>query len=186
VPSSYSNSGFSPSNYFLWANSASELLEHGLWTSRILSSGQQCLQVVRGWASVPQIVFFGPAVPSKYSSLNFGLSNHLFRAGSASTLFGYGCPNPQNTSLGRWRLHFVRIWADAFSNLSFGLSTLLIQHARILVAIYQFGCRMSNTKVSPWFATPDGPVFVSNALCREIFHTYGMKFAPMDASGASQ
>jgi hypothetical protein len=59
-------------------------------------------------------------------------------------------------------------------------------NAWILVAIYQFRCRMSNTKVSPRFATPDGPVFVSSALCREIFHTYGMKFAPMDASGASQ
>jgi hypothetical protein len=59
-------------------------------------------------------------------------------------------------------------------------------NARILVAIYQFGCRMSNMKVSPRFATPDGPVFVSSALCREIFHTYVMKFAPMDASGASQ
>jgi hypothetical protein len=63
---------------------------------------------------------------------------------------------------------------------------MLTLNARILVAIYQFGCRMSNTKVSPWFATPNGPVFVSSALCQEIFHTYGMKFAPMDASGASQ
>jgi hypothetical protein len=60
------------------------------------------------------------------------------------------------------------------------------QNARILVAIYQFGCRMSNTKVSPRFATPHGPVFVSSVLCQEIFHTYSMKFAPMDASGASQ
>jgi hypothetical protein len=51
---------------------------------------------------------------------------------------------------------------------------------------YQFGCRMSNTKVSSWFATPDGPVFVSSTLCREIFHTFGIKVAPMDASGASQ
>jgi hypothetical protein len=53
---------------------------------------------------------------------------------------------------------------------------MLTLNARILVAIYQFGCRMSNTKVSPQFATLDGPVFVSSALCREIFHTYGMKF----------
>jgi hypothetical protein len=61
-----------------------------------------------------------------------------------------------------------------------------ILNARILVTIYQFGCCISNTKVSPRFTTPDGPVFVSSALCREIFHTYGIKFAPMDASGASQ
>jgi hypothetical protein len=63
---------------------------------------------------------------------------------------------------------------------------MLMLNAQILVAIYQFGFRMSNTKVSPRFATPDGPVFVSSTLRREIFHTYGMKFAPMDASGASQ
>jgi hypothetical protein len=34
-----------------------------------------------------------------------------------------------------------------------------------LVAIYQFGCRMSNTKISPQLATLDGPVIASNALC---------------------
>jgi hypothetical protein len=48
-------------------------------------------------------------------------------------------------------------------------------NTRILVAIYKFGCRMSNTKVSPQLATLDGPVFVSSALCQENFHTYGMK-----------
>jgi hypothetical protein len=52
---------------------------------------------------------------------------------------------------------------------------MLTLNPRILVAKYQFGCHMSNTKVSPRLATPDGPVFVSSALCREIFHTYGMK-----------
>jgi hypothetical protein len=52
---------------------------------------------------------------------------------------------------------------------------MLTLDARILVATYQFGCRMSNTKVSPHLATLDGPVFVSSALCRENFHTYGMK-----------
>jgi hypothetical protein len=51
----------------------------------------------------------------------------------------------------------------------------LTLNARILVAIYQFGCRMSNTKVSPQLATLDGPTFVSGALCRENFHTNGMK-----------
>jgi hypothetical protein len=53
---------------------------------------------------------------------------------------------------------------------------MLTLNARILVAIYQFGYHMSNTKVSPQLATPDGPVFVSSALYREIFHTYDMKF----------
>jgi hypothetical protein len=53
---------------------------------------------------------------------------------------------------------------------------MLTLNARILVAIYQFRCRMSNTKLSSQLATLDGPVFVSSALCQEIFHTYGMKF----------
>jgi hypothetical protein len=53
---------------------------------------------------------------------------------------------------------------------------MLTLNARILVAIYQFGCRMSNAKVSLQLATLDDPVFVSSVLCREIFHTYGMKF----------
>jgi hypothetical protein len=52
---------------------------------------------------------------------------------------------------------------------------MLTLDTRILVAIYQFGCRMSNMKVSPQLAILDGPVFVSSALCRENFRTYGMK-----------
>jgi hypothetical protein len=56
------------------------------------------------------------------------------------------------------------------------LRTLMLTlNTRILVVVYQFGCRMSNTKVSPRLTTPDGPVFVSSALYRENFHTYGMK-----------
>jgi hypothetical protein len=56
------------------------------------------------------------------------------------------------------------------------LRTLMLTlNTRILVAIYQFRCLMSNTKVSPQLTTPDGPVFVSSTLYRENFHTYGMK-----------
>jgi hypothetical protein len=47
--------------------------------------------------------------------------------------------------------------------------------SRNMVAINRFGCRMSNTKVSPQLATLDGPVFISSALCRENFCAYGMK-----------
>jgi hypothetical protein len=131
-------------------------------------SGQQRLQDIRGRASVPQIVSFGPAAPSRYSRQGCGPLNHPFRACSATMLFEYRRLNLRNASLGCWSLHSDRIWADAFLNLSFELSTLLNQHARILVAIYQFRCRVSNMKVSPRFATPDGPVFVSNALCRKF------------------
>jgi hypothetical protein len=41
----------------------------------------------------------------------------------------------------------------------------LFLFTRIPVAIYQFGCRMSNTKISPQLATLDGPIIASNALC---------------------
>jgi hypothetical protein len=56
-----------------------------------------------------------------------------------------------------------------------GFKLMLTLDTRILVAIYQFGYRMSSTKVSPQLATLDGPVFISSALYRENFHTYGMK-----------
>jgi hypothetical protein len=56
-----------------------------------------------------------------------------------------------------------------------GFMLMFTLDAQTLVAIYQFGCRMSNTKVSPQLATLDGPVFVSGALCWENFHTYDMK-----------
>jgi hypothetical protein len=97
APSSYSRLGFGPSICFLRASSASKLFEAGLRSHELLSSGQQRLQVIRGWASVPRFAFFVPVVPSSYSkylSLNFGPSNHPYRANSASILFGYGCPNP--------------------------------------------------------------------------------------------
>jgi hypothetical protein len=61
------------------------------------------------------------------------------------------------------------------SSLKYSSMLMLTLNARILVAIYQFECRMSNTKVSPQLATLDGPVFISSALCRENFYTYGMK-----------
>jgi hypothetical protein len=41
-----------------------------------------------------------------------------------------------------------------------GFKPMLTLDTRILVAIYQFGCRMSNTKVSLRLAPLDGPVFV--------------------------
>jgi hypothetical protein len=61
------------------------------------------------------------------------------------------------------------------SSLKSNTMLMLTLNAQILVAIYQFGYRMSNTKVSPQLATLDVTVFVSSALYRENFHTYGMK-----------
>jgi hypothetical protein len=128
----------------------------------------------------------------------------FLRASSTFGLFKCGRQSLKLSSSGQQRLSFTRVWVldpsnrifqpSAFlfylgsgpSNFYFGLSTLFAQNTQILVAKYQFGFHMSNTKISPRFVTPDGPVFVSSALCQEIFHTYGMKFASMDASGASQ
>jgi hypothetical protein len=115
VPSSYLKLRFGPSNCLLRASSAFKLFETGLRSLELSSSGQQCLQVIRDWVSVPRIVFFGPAVPSSYSRLGFGSSNHLlrpavpsnysslgfspsnhlFRASNASALFEFEAPVPR-------------------------------------------------------------------------------------------
>jgi hypothetical protein len=91
-------------------------------------------------------------VPSRHSRKGLDLSSCFFRPNNIFREFGFE----------------LRTFESFSSKLSLELSMLLDQHARILVAIYQFGCRMSNTKVSPRFATPNGLVFVSNALCRKF------------------
>jgi hypothetical protein len=75
----------------------------------ILSSGQQCLQIIRAWASVPRIIFFGPAVPCNYSSLGFGPSNYLLRASSAFKLFGLGLRSLELSSLGQQHLCIIQV-----------------------------------------------------------------------------
>jgi hypothetical protein len=87
VPSSYSRLGFGPSNCLFRACSAFKLFEAGLRSLELSFSGQQCLQVIRGWASVLRIVFFGPAVPSSYSRLGFSPSNCLFWFSNAFKVF---------------------------------------------------------------------------------------------------
>jgi hypothetical protein len=82
--------GFGPSNRLLRASSAFEFFEPRLRSLESSSSDQQCRRIIRAWASVPRIVFFGPAVPSNYSSLGFGPSNCLLRASSAFELFEPG------------------------------------------------------------------------------------------------
>jgi hypothetical protein len=75
---------------------------------------------------------------------------------------------------GQQRLCF-HLGGDSCSSKS--LFTLdLSAFTQILVAIYRFRCRMSNTKISPQLATLDGPVIASSVLCRENFCAYGMKF----------
>jgi hypothetical protein len=80
----------------------------GLWSLESSFSGQQCLQVIRGWTSVPRIVFFGPAVPSSYPRPDFGLSNRLFRASSAFKLFEAGLRSLESSFAGQQCLQVIR------------------------------------------------------------------------------
>jgi hypothetical protein len=141
-----------PSNRFLWASSASIFFECRLRSLESFSSGQQGLHILRVRGSVPRIIFFRPAVPLYYLSVSFGPSNHFLWACSASVLFECG-----------------------FSSLESLLAINAFISARNTVAIGRFGCRMSNTTISPQLATLDGPVFVSSALCQENFRSYSMK-----------
>jgi hypothetical protein len=75
----------------------------------ILSLGQQCLQIIRAWASVPRIIFFGPAVPSNYLSSGFGPSNYLLRASSAFKLFEFRLQSLELFSLSQQRLCIIRV-----------------------------------------------------------------------------
>jgi hypothetical protein len=90
--------GFGPSNYLLRASSALKLFEPGLRSLELSSSGQQCLQIIQAWASVPRTIFFGPAVPSNYLSSGASPSNYLLRASSASALFEFGLRSLESLS----------------------------------------------------------------------------------------
>jgi hypothetical protein len=67
---------------------------------KILPLGQQCLQIIRAWASDPRIIFFGPAVPLHYSSVGTSPSNYLLRASSASALFECRCQSLEMSFFG--------------------------------------------------------------------------------------
>jgi hypothetical protein len=123
-------------------------------------------------ALVPRIILFGPAAPLCYSSTGFSPSIILF--GLAAPLC-YSSVGFDHSNRIFWPSVFS-FYSDTDrcpSNLFFVLSMLRI--SRNMVAIRQFGCRMSNTKISPQLATLDGPVFVSSVLCQDNFHAYGMK-----------
>jgi hypothetical protein len=125
------------------------------------------------WTLVPRIILFGPAAPLCYSTAGFGPSNYSLQASSAFTLFECVFRSLES--------HLSAI--SAFILLGYGLLSFeslfcainAFEIARNMVAICQFGWRMSNIKVSPHLATLDGPVFVSSALCRDNFRSYSMK-----------
>jgi hypothetical protein len=83
---------------------------------------------------------------------------------SAINLINYGHQSPDFPLFGANRASAsIRVEILAPQNPVSRLCSFLF--TRILVAIYQFGCRMSNMKISPQLATLDGPVIASNALC---------------------
>jgi hypothetical protein len=160
VHPNHSSSGSGPSNLSFWASSASGLFEFGPWS---LESS-----------------IFGLATPSCYSIADFGPSNYLLRASSASTLFEGGCPILRITSFSHQ--HFVLFGCSSLSfEFLFGAFNAL--HSKYLNLGGNIPVQMPYVK--PRFATPDGPVFVSSTLSRVTFHTFGMKSASMNASGAS-
>jgi hypothetical protein len=136
-------------------------------------SGQQRLCVIRVRALVSRIILFGPAAPLRYSTAGFGPSNYSLRASSASMLFECGFRSLEShlSTISA----FILLGYRLLSFESLFCATNAFEIARNMVAIRQFGCRMSNTKVSPQLATLDGPVFISSALCRDNFRAYSMK-----------
>jgi hypothetical protein len=98
------------SNCLFRASSAFKLFEAGLWSLELSFSGQQCLQVIRGWASVPRIVFFGPAVPSGYSRLGFGPSSCLVRPSNAFKAVEFELRTFESSLSSRQRHYTIRVW----------------------------------------------------------------------------
>jgi hypothetical protein len=94
APLHHSSVGASPSNYPLRASSASASFECGRQSLELSSLGRQRLYFTRVRALVPQIIFFGLAVPLHYSSAGVSPSNCLFWASTASTLLELGVLDP--------------------------------------------------------------------------------------------
>jgi hypothetical protein len=118
----HSRPEFGPSDHLFRASSAFKLFEAGLRSLESPFSGQQCLQVIRGWTSVPRITFFGPAVPSSYSRPDFGPSNRLFRASSAFKLFEAGLRSLESPFSGQQHLQVIRGRASVPRIVFYGLA----------------------------------------------------------------
>jgi hypothetical protein len=105
---SYSSSA----NYLVPRSALSILFECGLRSLESFSLGQQRLYIIRVRASVPRIIFFGPAAPLYYLSAGFSPSNRSLRASSASILFECGLRSLESFSLGQQCLYIIRVRAS--------------------------------------------------------------------------
>jgi hypothetical protein len=153
-----------PSNHDLRAYRASTLLKQRVSTFWFAVC-RQTLSFFELWILIPRTAFW---LATPYYQSSRGHQRRIFIRPWASVprlslIQGQQCLNFDS------RVNFGSLEFNSMHTLTLTLN------AQILVAIYQFGCRMSNTKVSPQLATLDGPTFVSGALCRENFYTNGTK-----------
>jgi hypothetical protein len=91
--------------------------------------GQQRLRDIRGRTSVPRVVPFGPAAPSRCSRQDFGPSSCLFRASSAFETFEAGLRSLELSLSGQQRLRDVRGGTLVPRVVSFGPAALS-RHSR--------------------------------------------------------
>jgi hypothetical protein len=133
------------------------------------SLADNAILLFESWFSIPRISLFQPAVPQVC------MNNGFLRSGRQRRYCNQPWASVPRLAIIQGQQRLSLNLGITSSSPKSGFMLMLTFDTRILVAIYQFGCRMSNTKVSPQLATLDGPVFISRALCRENFHTYGMK-----------
>jgi hypothetical protein len=82
--------------------------EAGLRSLELSPSGRQRLRDVRGRTSVPRVISFGPAAPSRRSRQDFGPSSYPLRAGSAFETSEAGPPSLGLSLSGQQRLRDIR------------------------------------------------------------------------------
>jgi hypothetical protein len=184
---------FDPSNYSPLGQRRLIIQVVDFDSSNYSPLGQQRRLIIRVVDFDPSNHFFWPAVPLYYSNDGFqshvlflsglqhlymlqGLQCHFIIRGrfhSPPSLFVQAISAIIVTNNGHQFPDFLLLGASRASA-SMRVEILAPQNpvprlylflfTRILVAIYQFGCRMSNTKISPPLATLDGPLIESNAL----------------------
>jgi hypothetical protein len=119
APSTYSSQVSGPSNYLFRAISAFDIFESGLRTLELSLLGHLRLRHIRVRSPDPQIISFGPAAPSIYSSQVSGPSNYLFRAISAFDIFESGLRSLELSLSTLQRLRDIRGRALIFRVASF-------------------------------------------------------------------
>jgi hypothetical protein len=113
---------FYSSSQFFRASSTFDVFEAGLWSLENISFGQQRLRDIRSRTSVPRAIPFGPAVPSRYSKQDFGLSKLSLSASSAFEIFEVGFRSLELSFSGQQRLRGIRSRTSVPRVISFGLA----------------------------------------------------------------